>query len=86
MAQCNTFLLHRISNDIDQEKGGQVSAGQPTRDFSGNYHRCRPNMPYCLGASELPVLVRMNDLAEHERPHSEDPDFWNVWTGKNDKK
>ena len=36
-------------------------------------------------ASELPVLVRMNDLAEHERPHSEDPDFWNVWTGKNDK-
>jgi hypothetical protein len=32
-------------------------------------------------------MVRMNDLSENERPHSEDPDFWNVWTGKdNDSK
>jgi hypothetical protein len=24
----------------------------------------------------------MNELADHERPRSEDPDFWDVWTGK----
>jgi hypothetical protein len=32
-------------------------------------------------ASELPVLVQMNALAESERPSSDDPDFWNVWSG-----
>jgi uncharacterized protein len=21
-------------------------------------------------------------MRKHERPHSEDPDFWDVWTGK----
>ena len=33
-------------------------------------------------ASELPVLVRMNDLPEEQRPQSDDPDFWKVWTGE----
>jgi len=33
-------------------------------------------------ASELPVLVKMNDLPQSQQPHSDDPDFWNVWTGK----
>ena len=36
-------------------------------------------------ASELPVMVKMNDLSDEERPHSDDPDFWDVWTGKNSK-
>ena len=27
-------------------------------------------------------MVRMNDLNSDERPHSDDPDFWDVWTGK----
>ena len=34
--------------------------------------------------SELPVLVRMDDLPSEQRPHSDDPDFWNVWLGKDD--
>ena len=33
-------------------------------------------------ASELPVIVRMNDLPKEQQPQSDDPDFWNVWTGK----
>ena len=33
-------------------------------------------------ASELPVLVRMNDLPKAQQPQSDDPDFWDVWTGK----
>ena len=32
-------------------------------------------------ASELPILVRMRTLPESQRPQSEDPDFWDVWTG-----
>lgn len=35
-------------------------------------------------ASELPVLVRMNDLPKSQQPRSDDPDFWNVWVGKDD--
>ena len=31
-------------------------------------------------ASELPVLVRMNDLKKEKQPYSSDPEFWNVWT------
>jgi len=26
--------------------------------------------------------VKMNDLPRPHQPHSDDPDFWNVWTGK----
>lgn len=85
LSQCNTFLLHRISNDLDQEKVGKL-----VPDNLRGLLRELPSLPsqyaILLGwASELPVLVRMNDLADHEQPHSEDPDFWNVWTGKNDK-
>ncbi|MBM4053336.1 MAG: DUF87 domain-containing protein [Planctomycetes bacterium] len=85
LSQCNTFLLHRISNDLDQEKVTRL-----VPDNLRGLLRELPSLPsqyaILLGwASELPVLVRMNDLAEHERPHSEDPDFWNVWIGKNDK-
>jgi hypothetical protein len=27
----------------------------------------------------------MNELAVSKRPLSEDPDYWNVWIGKNDE-
>jgi len=32
-------------------------------------------------ASELPLLVKMNDLPKSQQPRSDDPDFWNVWMG-----
>lgn len=32
-------------------------------------------------ASELPVMVKMRTLPEAQRPQSDDPDYWNVWTG-----
>ena len=31
-------------------------------------------------ASELPVMVRLNHLEDHERPQSDDPQFWAVWS------
>nr|CDS57125.1 hypothetical protein SYMBAF_190107 [Serratia symbiotica] len=33
-------------------------------------------------ASELPVLVKMKNLTKEQQPHSDDPDFWDVWTRK----
>jgi DNA helicase HerA-like ATPase len=85
LSQCNTFLLHRISNDRDQE---QVLKLLP--DSLRGLLRDLPTLPsqhaILLGwASELPVLVRMSDLSVDERPQSEDPDFWDVWRAKNDK-
>lgn len=81
LSQCNTFLLHRISNDKDQE---QVNKLVP--DNLRGLLRELPSLPsqhaILLGwASELPVLVKMQDLPVDHRPHSDDPHFWNVWTG-----
>ena len=35
-------------------------------------------------ASELPLFIKMNDLPKSQQPRSDDPDFWAVWTGKDD--
>lgn len=80
LSQCNTFLLHRISNDRDQE---QVHRLVP--DNMRGLLRELPSLPsrhaILLGwASELPVLVRMRELTEKQRPQSDDPDFWDVWS------
>jgi len=81
LSQCNSFLLHRISNDRDQEL---VSRLLP--DNMRGILREMPSLPsqyaVLLGwASELPILVRMRTLPESQRPQSEDPDYWDVWTG-----
>ena len=81
LSQCNTFLLHRISNDRDQELVHRL-----VPDSLRGLLRELPSLPsqaaILLGwASELPVMVRMNDLPEHQQPRSSDPDFWGVWLG-----
>lgn len=83
LSQCNSFLLHRISNDQDQELVKRLLP-----DNLRGLLRDLPSLParhaILLGwASELPVLVQMNTLTEHHRPKSDDPDFWAVWSGKN---
>ena len=82
LSQCNSFLLHRISNDKDQELIHRLVPD----NLRGLLHEL-PSLPsqqaILLGwAAELPTMVRMNDLDFDERPHSDDPDFWDVWTGK----
>lgn len=82
LSQCNSYLLHRISNDRDQELVHKL-----VPDNLRGLLRDLPSLPsrhaILLGwASELPVLVQMNALPEHQRPKSEDPDFWAVWSGK----
>jgi DNA helicase HerA-like ATPase len=81
LAQCNTFLLHRIVNDRDQQL---VSRLVP--DNLGELLRDLPNLPsrqaILLGwATPVPVLVEINELALEHRPRSADPRFWEVWTG-----
>lgn len=82
LSQCNTFLLHRISNDRDQELVHKL-----VPDNLKGLLRELPSLPsqnaILLGwASELPVMVRMNDLPEDNQPQSADPNYWDVWTGK----
>jgi DNA helicase HerA-like ATPase len=81
LAQCNTFLLHRIVNDRDQQL---VSRLVP--DNLGGLLRDLPSLPsrqaILLGwAAPIPVLVVIRELPEDHRPRSEDPKFWAVWTG-----
>ncbi|HCW91451.1 MAG TPA: ATPase [Marinobacter sp.] len=82
LSQCNSFLMHRISNDRDQDLVHKL-----VPDNLRGLLRDLPSLPsrhaILLGwASELPVLVQMNQLPEHHRPKSDDPDFWPVWSGQ----
>ncbi len=84
LSQCNSFLLHRISNDQDQKV---VHSLVP--DNLKGLLRELPSLPsqhaILLGwASELPLLVKLNDLPRKHQPRSDDPDFWSVWTGKDE--
>ncbi|WP_202901583.1 ATP-binding protein [Sphingobium chlorophenolicum] len=82
LAQCNTFLLHRIVNDLDQALVARL-----VPDNVAGLLKELPSLPsrqaVLLGwATPIPLLVEMDELAEEHRPQSSDPDFWDVWTGK----
>lgn len=80
LAQCNTFLLHRIVNDADQNLVARL-----VPDNVGGLLRELPSLPsrqaILLGwATPIPVLVEIDELLDTQRPQSSDPDFWAVWT------
>lgn len=81
LSQCNTFLLHRIVNDRDQDLVRRL-----VPDALGDLLRELPSLPsrraILLGwGAPAPVLVEVRELPEEHRPESPDPDFWDVWTG-----
>ncbi len=83
LSQCNSFILHRISNSRDQDLVAKLLPD----NFRGLLREL-PSLPsqmaVLLGwASELPILMKVRDLPKEQRPQSEDPDFWDVWTRKN---
>ena len=85
LSQCNTFLLHQISNDRDQDIVHRL-----VPDNLKGLLRELPSLPsqnaILLGwASELPVLVKMNDLPRSQQPRSDDPEFWKVWTRQEER-
>lgn len=85
LSQCNSFLLHRISNDRDQELIHRLLP-----DNMRGILREMPSLPsqyaVLLGwASELPVMVKMRTLGDEQRPQSNDPDYWDVWTGAKER-
>jgi len=82
LSQCNTFLLHRIVSDSDQEKVKKL-----VPDTMGGILNELSVLPsrkaILLGwATPIPVLVEMNELPEDQRPKSKDPEFWDVWINK----
>lgn len=82
LSQCNTFLLHRLVNDKDQEMVRRL-----VPDNLGGLLNELPILPtqkaILLGwAAPIPVVVEMNTLSEDNLPKSKDPEFWDVWTGK----
>ena len=86
LSQCNSFLLHRVSNDRDQELVHRLLP-----DNMRGILRELPSLPsqyaVLLGwATELPVMVKMRTLPETQRPQSDDPDYWDVWTGKKERR
>lgn len=85
LSQCNTFLLHRIVNDRDQELVKRL-----VPDNIGGLLQELPILPtrkaILLGwASPIPILVELNELKPEHRPKSDDPDFWDVWTRKEER-
>ena len=85
LSQCNSFLLHRITNDRDQELVNRL-----VPDTARGLLKELPSLPtrHCilLGiASKIPVLIEVRHLEKGQRPESEDPDFWDVWTLKNER-
>lgn len=85
LSQCNTFLLHRIVNDKDQEMVKRL-----VPDNLGGLLNELPVLPtqkaILLGwASPIPVVVEMNTLSGLSLPKSKDPEFWDVWTGKEER-
>jgi hypothetical protein len=82
LSQGNTFLLHRISNDRDQELV-QKFLPDNLKGLLRDLPTLSSQNAILLGwAAELPVLVRINDLPKTQQPLSDDPKFWEVWTGQ----
>lgn len=82
LSQCNTFLLHRLVNDRDQDRMKRL-----VPDGLGPLLRELPSLPtrraILLGwAAPAPILVEVRDLPEEQQPESPDPAFWEVWTGR----
>ena len=82
LSQCNTFLLHRLAKDRDQDLVKRL-----VPDSLGALLRELPSLPtrraILLGwAAPAPTLVEIEEVPENYRPHSPDPAFWDVWIGK----
>ena len=84
VAQCNSFILHRIVNDRDQELVARLAP-----DSTGTLLKELPSLPtqeaILLGiATEIPLVFEVRPLEKSEQPNSANPDFWLVWRNERD--
>lgn len=80
LSQCNSYLLHRIVNDRDQDIVRRL-----VPDNSGALLGELPSLPqrYAIllgAATALPIKILVRELADAHRPRSDDPAFWQAWT------
>ncbi|PWJ52022.1 MULTISPECIES: ATP-binding protein [Clostridia] len=80
LSQCNSFILHRIVNDRDQDMVRRM-----VPDNMGNILSELPALPtkkaIILGSAvSIPTVVDIKDIPSQNRPKSDTPDFWKVWT------
>lgn len=86
LAQCNTFLLHRIVNDSDQSLVAKLVPDN-VAGLLGELPSLPSRQAILLGwATPIPVLVEIDELPRDHRPNSSDPDFWKVWTRESERK
>ena len=81
LSQCNTFLLHRLVNDDDQNLVRRL-----VPDTLSALLRELPILPtrhaILLGyASPIPKMLVLQELPREHRPQSSDPPIWDVWRG-----
>jgi len=82
LSQCNTFLLHRIVNDADQKLVRHL-VPDGLGDLLGDLPSLPSRRAVLLGwGAPAPLLVEVRELPNEQRPHSPDPAFWDVWTGR----
>lgn len=82
LSQCNSYILHRIVNDRDQEMVKRL-----VPDTLGKLLDELPSLPtkkaIVLGAAiPIPTVVDIKELPKEKRPKSENPEFGDVWSGK----
>lgn len=82
LSQCNSYILHRIVNDRDQEMVKRLIP-----DTLGKLLDELPSLPtkkaIVLGAAvPIPTVVDIKELPKEKRPKSENPEFGDVWSGK----
>lgn len=85
LSQCNSFIIHRIVNDRDQDMINKM-----VPDNMGNILSELPALPtrkaIILGSAvAIPTIVDIKEIPYKHRPKSETPDFWNVWVGNEER-
>ena len=78
LAQCNSFIVHRIQNPDDQEYFKSVISGI-NRELLDQLPSLAQQQAIVLGdCVTLPLQVRINNV--EPKPHSDNPQFVKHWS------
>jgi len=83
LSQCNTFILHRIVSERDQEMVKRL-VPDAMSNILNEISVLPSRKAIMLGwAVPIPTIIEIKELPDEQRPKSSDPDFWNVWINEN---